>query len=113
MSSVLNNNSGSSGGGGAFFRGEASVVLVNTDFSLNNAAEGRGVFSKGSSNVNITECCFKKNIAAVVAGALAASEDSSLFVQSSTFLNNSAKRISGIFGYFFEENVADLATQIQ
>ena len=97
--SITNNTvEGSGGGGGVFMTATAAGSLSESEISDNLGREGGGAFCKGQSWLNVSRSVLARNHAIMVAGAVAATEEASFWMMQSLFVNNTAGRISGVFG---------------
>lgn len=118
---TLRNNSADAWGGAIYTSVRASAALVDVRFESNRATEGGAIFSTGSSVISLTSVDLRANVAlnfgggvslrggsrlradqvvfssnrGYTGGAIAAAENASLVVTSSSFADNSAEDYGG------------------
>lgn len=98
--SILDANvvTGVGGGGAVALDGTARVSVMQTEIRRNNASQGGGFLAQGRSTFAIRLCSIDHNNGTVTAGAIAAYDEANLHIVDSSFVNNTALRVSGIFG---------------
>lgn len=109
LSSLFERNSveGIGGGGAIYLSGSASLRMEGCLAVKNKAREGGAVWLVGQSSASIANGSqVSHNAASDVAGAIAATQDSSLGIMDSTLLENSAKSRGSAILAFNDNSVA-------
>lgn len=101
--STLENNSvsGVGGGGAVALDGTSFLAMQSCEIRSNTASQGGAFISKGKSTLKILFSNVQGNNGFVTAGAVAAYEEGNLIISACFFVNNSAARVPGIFGFAF------------
>jgi predicted outer membrane repeat protein len=83
--------------GGAIFNTDSSPRITGCAFIENMASYGAGIRSENMSDIAISQCLFDSNAATGFGGAMYNYDDTSVSVQNSFFVKNSAQYGAGIY----------------
>ncbi len=81
--------------GAGIYNSYSNTELINTSFIENTAGSGGGIYSEDNSNLMLSDCVLRKNIAKLGGGGMCNADANSILLTNCLFSDNSAEQAGG------------------